>query len=435
MTDQASADRDRGFARETGQLVVRGWTIWLTLYLLLAAINAVIERRGYHTRGYALLTVYAVQVVIVAGAWRAVRRSRAYPRVAWIALGGNLSICFAQALYNAHVAGDTLYEFITFLSFMLVSSVFIPWGAFFQTLQNIGIIAAYWLAIPRGASPVPAYDYLAIAANAGFSSLGAFFVDRYRRRLFEQQVVLQKANHDLQAAHKARSVMLSGLAHDMRTPLSVILGFSDLLAEERLASEEQLDAVRNIRREGQQLLYLVDGVVDLVRLQSGKLPCQRATFSLSEVLNPLRETTADLGRARGIVVRWNVPDGLMVDSDAAKVREIVRNLLSNAVKYTRDGEIRLSATANERGVEIVVADTGVGIAPEQLDAIFEQFHQLPRGEGPPVSGVGFGLYFVKRLVDVVGGRIEVESTGSGSTFRLSLPAEARTDIVQKVSDP
>jgi hypothetical protein len=176
MKDQAPTDLGEGFARETGQLVVRGWRIWLTLYLLLAATNTVIEWRGYHTRWYALLTVYAVQVVVVAGAWLAMRRSTVYPRVAWIALAGNLSICFAQALYNAHVAGDTLYEFITFLSFMLVSSLFIPWGARFQAAQNIGIIAAYWLAVPRGAPPVPAYDYLAIIGKAGFSGLGAFLV-------------------------------------------------------------------------------------------------------------------------------------------------------------------------------------------------------------------------------------------------------------------
>jgi signal transduction histidine kinase len=424
MKDQVRKDLGERFARETAQLVVRGWTIWLRFYLLLAATNTVIEWRGYPSRGYALLTVYAVQVAIVAGAWLAMRRSTAYPRVAWIALGGNLSICFAQALYNAYVAGDTLYEFITFLSFMLVSSLFIPWGARFQAAQNIGIIAAYWLAVPRGAPPVPAYDYLAIIGNAGFSSLGAFLVDQYRRRLFEQQLALQKANEDLRAAHKARSVMLSGLSHDMRTPLSVILGFSEILAVAPLPSGDQRSAVHSIRREGRQLLYLVDGVLDLVRLESGKLPFQRTTFSLCEALAPLRETTADLGRARGIVLDWNVPEGLVVDSDVGKVREIVRNLLSNAVKYTRDGEIRLSAAANESSVEIVVADTGVGIAPDQLEAIFDPFHQLARSDGLPVSGFGFGLYLVKHLVDVIGGRIGVESIpGSGSTFRVWLPLE------------
>jgi len=436
FTNRPRIEPGEDFARETGELVVRGWTIWLALYLILATANAAIEWRSYHTRGYALLTVCAVQAVIVAAAGLAMRRSTTHPRVAWIALSGNLAICFTQALFNAHVAGDRLYEFITFLSFMLVSSVFIPWGARFQTAQNIGIIVAYWLAIPRGAPAVPAYDYLAIAANAGFSSLGAFFLDRYRRRLFSEQLAVRKANDNLQAAHNARSVMLTGLSHDMRTPLSVILGFSELLAAEPLLSRDQRDAVYTIRREGQQLLYLVDGVVDLVRLQSGNLPLHRSMFSLADVLDPLRETTVDLGQPRGIVVDWDVPAGIIMDSDAGKVREIVRNLLSNAVKYTRNGEVRLSAETNEQGVELAVADTGVGIAPDQLEAIFDPFHQPARSDGSAIGGFGFGLYLVKHLVDVLGGRIGVESTpGSGSTFRVFLPREPRMSaaVTEKVA--
>jgi signal transduction histidine kinase len=119
-----------------------------------------------------------------------------------------------------------------------------------------------------------------------------------------------------------------------------------------------------------------------------------------------------------------VPDNLMIDSDEGKVREILRNLLSNAVKYTEEGEIAVSTGARDGGVEIVVADTGVGIAPENLQAIFDPFHQVPAGTGPRHVGSGFGLYMVKLLVALVGGRIDVQSVPyGGTTFRVWLPPE------------
>ena len=308
----------------------------------------------------------------------------------------------------------------------------IPWGAGFQLALNCGIVAAYVAGIAGGArvGPVPGYDYITILAGMVLSTFGAYYIDQYRRQLFAQAAALREANRNLEAASRARTELLSGLSHDMRTPLSVLMGYAEILNDEPDLSEELRQPVRSIGREAQELLYLVDSVLDLARLESGRLPFHRSTFVLADLLEPLRETTQDLLRDRRVRLRWEVPDNLTIDSDEGKVREIVRNLLSNAVKYTEEGEISVSTAARDRGVEIVVADTGVGIAPENLHAIFDPFHQVLAGNGPRQVGSGFGLYMVKLLVALVGGLIDVQSVPyGGSTFRVWLPPEPPNSVL------
>src|SRR5207247_3307296 len=156
-----------------------------------------------------------------------------------------------------------------------------------------------------------------------------------------------------------------------RTPLHVLIGHADLLGEAAEQDSEVQRAVHSIRREALELLALVDGILDLARLEAGELPIHRSTFALASFLDPLREPTEDLLRNRDVRLRWEIPPTLALESDPGKVREIARNLLSNAVKYTQSGEICLSAAPAGGGIELIVADTGVGIAPEDVDVIFE----------------------------------------------------------------
>jgi signal transduction histidine kinase len=420
------------FARETGELTIWRWKVGLSLYLFFASVGAVVEWRVYPERGSLLAAMVSIEVIIAAVTWLATRGSIRHPKSAWAVLLSSLAVCLVVALYNAAVGGDMLYVLLTYLGFMLASAMIIPWGAGFQLALNCGIVAAYVAGITGGArvGPVPGYDYITILAGVVLSVFGAYYMDQYRRQLFAHAGALREANRSLEAASRARTELLSGLSHDMRTPLSVLMGYAEILNDEPGLSDELRQPVRSIGREAQELLYLVDSVLDLARLESGRLPFHRSTFVFADLLEPLRETTQDLLRDRQVRLRWEVPDNLTLDSDEGKVREIVRNLLSNAVKYTEEGEISVSTTARDHGVEIVVADTGVGIAPENLHAIFDPFHQVLEGNGPQRVGSGFGLYMVKLLVALVGGRVDVDSVPyGGSTFRVWLPPEPPQSVL------
>jgi signal transduction histidine kinase len=414
------------FAEETGELTAQRWKIGLTLYLVFSTVGCLFEWRYHPERGPLLLLLVTSQALVVAVTWAVILRWPVHPRSAWAVMVSNIALCVIVGTYNAAVAGNMLYVLLTYMGFMLVSSVFIPWGARFQLGHNLGVILAYGIGVGGGGrvGPSPAYDYLIIVAVLLFSTLGALYIDQYRRQLFAQAAALRAANDTLQAASQARTALLGGLSHDMRTPLGVLMGYADLLAESSVLADELTPSVRVIQREANQILSLVNGVLDLAQLEAGQLPFRRSIFGLALALDPLRETAEDQLRDTGICLRWTVPSTLTVDSDAGKVREIVRNLLTNAVKYTQQGEIALSAAARDGGVEIRVTDTGVGIAKEHRELIFAAFQRVGANADQRLGSVGFGLYMVRVLVGLVGGRIEVESTpGSGSTFRLWLPAQ------------
>lgn len=421
LTGAAAAD----FARDTGSVTARRWAITLPLYLLFAGVSSVLEWRIHPAREGWLLGAYLLQALIgilSAGAMWAVP---VHPRSAWVALVGTLAVAFVIAGMNGAVGGDLLYVLLTYIPLLFVTSLLIPWGAGFQIALGGGVALAHVLAAFLGArpGPVPAYEYTALLATILFSSLGAMYIDQSRRRLFAQASALQEMNRQLATSNQARSELLSGLSHDMRNPLGVVIGYADMLADASLSPAEVDLAIRGVRREAMQLLSLVDGVLDLARLEVGCMPFAPVPFELGPVLQPLRATTEDSLRTRPVRLAWNVPPGLTVHSDLRNVRNVVRNLLSNAVKYTPAGEITVSAAELGDGVQVVVADTGVGIAPEDLGRIFEAF-QRGNGQASQLEpGLGFGLYTVKLLLRLAGGRIAVDSEqGMGSTFRVWLPA-------------
>jgi signal transduction histidine kinase len=414
------------FARDTGSVTARRWVIMLSLYLGFAGVSSVIEWQIHPGRGAWLLGAYLLQALIGLMSTAIMRAAPVHPRSAWVALAGTLGVAFVIAGMNAAVGGDLLYVLLTYIPLVFVTSLLIPWGAAFQMALGGGVAVAHTLAALSGAraGPVPAYEYTALAATIVFSSLGAMYIDQSRRRLFAQASALREMNQQLATSNQARSELLSGLSHDMRAPLGVVMGYAEMLADASLSPGEADLAVRGIRREALQLLSLVDGVLDLARLEVGRMPFDPVPFELAVALQPLRATAEDSLRSRSVRLVWSVPAGLIVHSDLQNVRNVVRNLLSNAVKYTPVGEIRVSATELSDGVQIVVADTGVGIALEDLGRIFEAFE---RGNGRASDlepGLGFGLYTVKLLLRLAGGRIAVDSTqGKGSTFRVWLPAQ------------
>ena len=231
---------------------------------------------------------------------------------------------------------------------------------------------------------------------------------------------------DLQAASAAKSDFLAAMSHELRTPLNAIIGFSELLLEPG-EPEPEIGTVReyanHIHGSGLHLLDLINEVLDLARVEAGKLDLKPIAFDLPELLTQTAATMGPLAQRKSIAIDTAIDLDRPVVGDPARIRQIVFNLLSNAIKFTEPGgSVTLTASADAASVQIGVADTGPGIAAADLDRIFEAFEQSTSGGGSGSEGTGLGLALSRRLAEAHGGRIEVTSTiGVGSEFTVHLP--------------
>ena len=230
---------------------------------------------------------------------------------------------------------------------------------------------------------------------------------------------------DLEAANRHKSEFLSNMSHELRTPLNAIIGFSEVLLQRLFGdlNEKQADYLQDILESGKHQLALVNDVLDLSKVEAGRMELQLSTFSLQAVIDNgitmLRETAARTGVALEVQCDPRVDS---IEADERKVRQVVFNLLSNAVKFTpKGGTVSVRTQARSDAVEISVDDTGVGIAPEDQGRIFEEFGQAKEGKSREGS-TGLGLTLAKRFVELHGGAMTLRSTvGQGSTFTFVLP--------------
>ena len=226
----------------------------------------------------------------------------------------------------------------------------------------------------------------------------------------------------LDRASRLESRFVATMSHELRTPLNVVIGYLEMLGDgtHGALSEEQRHLVERAGRSALSLASIVEGGLDLGRIDAGRQPVTQAEISLAPMLGEAVEIFQERFERKGLAVRVEVgPEAAVLHSDRAKLDAIARNLVGNAVKFTERGRIEIGTRRDGEWVEISVRDTGVGIPRESLREIFEPFRRL--GDGPPTGGVGLGLHIVARLVEMLGGRIEVESeVGRGSTFRVFL---------------
>jgi signal transduction histidine kinase len=239
---------------------------------------------------------------------------------------------------------------------------------------------------------------------------------------------LRRLYGDLETASRHKSEFVANMSHELRTPLNAIIGFSEVLREEMFGelNEQQLGYVDDVLDAGRHLLSLINEVLDLSKVEAGRMELELTDVSLSETLRSGLTMHDERARRGGVTLGLAIsPDEILVRADETKLRQVVFNLLSNAVKFTPPGgRVDVSARANDGVVEVAVADTGPGIAADEQEAIFEVFQQASNANavGRP-EGTGLGLALARRFVDLHGGRLWVESTpGRGSTFRFTLPA-------------
>jgi signal transduction histidine kinase len=230
---------------------------------------------------------------------------------------------------------------------------------------------------------------------------------------------------------KSKDLFLSNISHELRTPLNSIIGFTDLLLTQELGpvlSEQQRDFLETVARNGRHLLELINELLDLQRIAAGRMELKPEAVDLEALLN---ETTgsvhAQVTKHRHALVVTPPPQGLRVQADKGRVRQVLLNLLSNAIKFTPDGG-RITVVAgpvnggDASEVRIAITDTGIGIAPEDQPKLFQEFSQLDASPSRKYEGTGLGLALSRRLIELHGGAIGVESEmGKGSTFWFTLP--------------
>ncbi len=230
---------------------------------------------------------------------------------------------------------------------------------------------------------------------------------------------------ELERANRLKYDFVATMSHELRTPLNVIMGYSDLLLDGEFGAlaRPQTDICRRIDASARQLLELINATLDLSRLEAGKLALDRRAVSVPDLLRQLDSDTRDLQQKPGVTVAWEMAPRLpALHTDPLKLKVVLKNLIANAIKFTEQGKVSVRAVRRDGGIEIAVSDTGIGISPATQEIIFEPFRQADSSMTRRYGGVGLGLYIARRLVDLLGGTIGVESAaGRGSTFRVWLP--------------
>jgi len=242
-------------------------------------------------------------------------------------------------------------------------------------------------------------------------------------RLFRE---IADKSRQLEAASRHKSEFLANMSHELRTPLNAIIGFSEVLAERMFGdvNEKQAEYLQDILASGRHLLSLINDILDLSKVEAGRLELELGRFHLPTALDNALTVVRERASRHGIALDVAVDAGLgNVVGDERKIRQILLNLLSNAVKFTPEGgRVGVTATAADGVLTISVSDTGIGIAPEDQAAIFEEFRQVGVSGAQRSEGTGLGLTLAKKFVELHGGHIWVRSqVGQGSTFTFTLP--------------
>jgi len=266
-----------------------------------------------------------------------------------------------------------------------------------------------------------AFDDKEIALLQTFSDQAVIAIENVR--LFNE---IQDKGRQLEIANRHKSEFLANMSHELRTPLNAIIGFSEVLDERYFGelNEKQADYVKDIHSSGKHLLTLINDILDLSKIEAGRMELDVADFDLPAALQNALTLVRERAQRHGIGLDLKV-DGALGNfrADERKFKQIMLNLLSNAVKFTPEGgKVSIAAKLNGSAVEVSVSDTGVGIAPEDQAIVFEEFRQVGRDYTRKAEGTGLGLALTRRFVELHGGILSLASTpGKGSTFTFTLP--------------
>jgi len=314
---------------------------------------------------------------------------------------------------------------------LLGVAMLLPWQPRWSLLVAILLTALYVpVGLPRTPEEIPAFaNAMTFIVSAGV--VGVFsgvLGERLRRSAFETRVKLAKMAD-------AKSEFLASVSHDLRTPLNVVMGYSELLADGTFGplNEAQSETVERIHDNARGQLELVNDLLDLARIEQGKLSCEIQPTVVRDLLPRLHDMMEVLLRNRPVSFLVELPAGVAVLADPERLHQVLYNLLTNAAKFTEHGEIRLGAEGDGERVSLVVSDTGSGMEADILERAIEPFVRGPDARG----GWGLGLAIVSRLVGLMNGELAFATIpGGGTTVRVTLPvAEGEAERLSASAEP
>ncbi|NLH82483.1 MAG: response regulator, partial [Phyllobacteriaceae bacterium] len=290
------------------------------------------------------------------------------------------------------------------------------WAAFFVLLIVAGVVAWFF---------VLAHESRRVAEEESARQTGLLLDEIAAHERTDAE--LQKAKEAAEAANFAKSRYLVGLSHELRTPLNAVMGYAQVLERDPGLTDGRAHSVKVIRRSAEHLSGLIDGLLDISKIEAGRLELARDEFRLADFLDALVEMFRPQAEAKGLVFRFTRPTKLpeVVATDEKRLRQVLTNLLTNAIKFTTGGEVHFDVAMRHEIATFTVADTGMGIEAGDLDRIFAPFERGEAARRKP--GLGLGLTITKMLVTLMGGDVRVDSRpGEGARFRvrlhLSVPA-------------
>jgi len=332
-------------------------------------------------------------------------------------------------LYSALVGGSGELNVIAITLILGGTVALLPLGARNQLFASTTAIVGYPVILQFGAKThLDAwYSLSGLAAAVFVAALGAGTIDRYRRRLLDQASANARLVNEANSAHEAKSEFLATVAHELRNPLGVIIGYTDLLREGVLTDPADVDdALMRIHGQALGTLDMLQNLLDIDKIEAGQVRLDTCEFDLAHFLDELRSAIPQSWAKDDVEITWTLPTpGITLTSDRRKLAAILRNLIHNASKYTHAGQVAIVSEEPTNGtINLSVSDTGEGIPASDLAHIFDRFRQARNSTRD--NGVGLGLHIVKRFSKALGATIAVASEpGHGTRFVLTLPMDAR----------
>jgi PAS domain S-box-containing protein len=255
--------------------------------------------------------------------------------------------------------------------------------------------------------------------------------------LEERNRQLEWQSRELERAYRLKSQFLASMSHELRTPINALLGYTSLMQDQIYGelNQRQAEALSRMYIASQHLLELVNDILDLAKIEAGKMPVHVESVNVGLLIRELGQTIEPMVRRKNLEYRVSIdPETSVLETDRTKVKQVLLNLLSNAVKFTHQGHIAVSARPDDRGdgVVIEVADSGIGIKEEDIQKIFDDFRQVDQSSTREYGGTGLGLSITKKLLHLLGGTVFVDSEpGGGSTFTIRLPRRSEEILLDE----
>jgi len=251
-------------------------------------------------------------------------------------------------------------------------------------------------------------------------------------RVAERTIELQQANIRLKGLDQLKSMFLASMSHELRTPLNSIIGFTGwlLMEMEGDINEEQRKQLTMVEFSADHLLNLINDILDISKIEAGKVDLAITKFEIAEAVEDVVNSVLPLAKNKGLKLIYTVPKGIIVNSDKRRIKQVIMNLVSNAIKFSDQGNVKIEVKLlNNKDLEVIVKDNGIGIKKEDMEILFQPFQQIDMSSTKSHEGTGLGLYLSKKILELLHSEISVKSQfGKGSEFKLIIPIKFKEEV-------